>query len=123
MRGSPELLEAIGDCDRSRVGGVSNLVPSIGAAHKLQLAILAYNRLAATAAWRLFRLGADDVLPHRGSVVINRARGTFGVESWPRHGGIHVLADRKGGATPRILNRLQVCTTHGFRHSFESGLG
>src|SRR5262245_15253946 len=68
------------------------------------------------------------VKPWRGLSIydqasINRAGEAFGIESGPGCGGIYVLANCKGGAAPRILNRFQVGTAHGFRHAFEGGLG
>src|SRR5882724_2342708 len=123
MGGSPKLLEAVGYSYRSGVGSVSDLVPGIGPADQLYLAILAYDRLPATAARRLFRLRTNDFVPHRGGIVINRAGVAFGIESWSRRRGIWILANCEGGAAARILNRFQVGTTHGFRHAFEGGFG
>ena len=116
------MLEAVGGGHKAGVGSVSNLASGIGAAHQLHLVLLADHECA-TAARRLFRLGTHDFAPHRGGIVINRAGVTFRVESRLRHGGIRVLAGRKGGATPRILNRFQVRGDHGFCYSVEPGLG
>jgi len=122
VRGDPQLVQSVTDgrngCGR---GILTDLVPGIVTAQRLELALFADQRDPAATASRRVGLGANEFVPHRWWIVIDRTGVALEVKAWPRRAGRHALAERKIGAAPAILQRLRVA--HRLRHTIEDRLG